>query len=112
VRITSFRRDGKWIPNFPREIPPIGSGNGEVFFPQRVNGDVRGSTNITAGAVGSLRVDPVARGATRQCPHPMPADPYPSVTPGFKEQSRMHLIYASKKTTHIITECIEINVTI
>jgi hypothetical protein len=24
----------------------------------------------------------------------------------------VHLIYASKKTTHIITECIEINVTI
>jgi hypothetical protein len=35
-----------------------------------------------------------------------------SVTPGFKGQSRVHLIYAPKKTTHIITECIEINVTI
>jgi hypothetical protein len=34
------------------------------------------------------------------------------VTPGFKGQSQVHLIYASKKTTHIITECIEINVTI
>jgi hypothetical protein len=34
------------------------------------------------------------------------------VTPGFKEQSQMHFIHASKKTTHIITECIEINVTI
>jgi hypothetical protein len=34
------------------------------------------------------------------------------VTPGFKIQSRVHLIYAPKKTTHIITECIEINVTI
>jgi hypothetical protein len=34
------------------------------------------------------------------------------VTPGFKGQSRVHLIYAPKKTTHIITECIEINVTI
>ena len=33
------------------------------------------------------------------------------VTPGFKEQSRVHLIHAPKKTTHIITECIEINVT-
>jgi hypothetical protein len=32
------------------------------------------------------------------------------VTPGFKEQSRVHLIYAPDKTTHIITECIEINV--
>jgi hypothetical protein len=32
------------------------------------------------------------------------------VTPGFKEQSRVHLIYAPEKTTHIITECIEINV--
>ena len=32
--------------------------------------------------------------------------------PGLKEQSRVHLIYATKKTTHIITECIEINVTI
>jgi hypothetical protein len=30
--------------------------------------------------------------------------------PGFKEQSRVHLIYAPEKTTHIITECIEINV--
>jgi hypothetical protein len=34
------------------------------------------------------------------------------VTPGFKRQSRVHLIYVPKKTTHIITECIEINVTI
>jgi hypothetical protein len=31
---------------------------------------------------------------------------------GFKEQSRVHLIHAPKKTTYIITECIEINVTI
>jgi hypothetical protein len=36
----------------------------------------------------------------------------PCVTPGFKEQSRVHLIHAPKKTTYIITECIEINVTI
>jgi hypothetical protein len=35
-----------------------------------------------------------------------------SVTPGFKEQSRVHLIHAPKKTTYIITECIEINVMI
>jgi hypothetical protein len=34
------------------------------------------------------------------------------VTPDFKGQSRVHLIYAPKKTTHIITKCIEINVTI
>jgi hypothetical protein len=34
------------------------------------------------------------------------------VTPGFKGQSRVHLIHAPKKTTFIITECIEINVTI
>jgi hypothetical protein len=33
-------------------------------------------------------------------------------TPGFKGQSRVHLIYATKKTTYIITECIEINVRI
>jgi hypothetical protein len=26
-----------------------------------------------------------------------------AVTPGFKGQSRVHLIYAPKKTTHIIT---------
>jgi hypothetical protein len=32
--------------------------------------------------------------------------------PGFKEQSPVHLIHALKKTTYIITECIEINVTI
>jgi hypothetical protein len=32
------------------------------------------------------------------------------VTSGFKQQSRVHLIYAPEKTTHIITECIEINV--
>jgi hypothetical protein len=32
--------------------------------------------------------------------------------PDFKEQSRVHLIHAPKKTTYIITECIEINVTI
>jgi hypothetical protein len=32
--------------------------------------------------------------------------------PGFKGQSRVHLIHAPKKTTYIITECIEINVTI
>jgi hypothetical protein len=35
-----------------------------------------------------------------------------AVTPGFKGQSRVHLIHAPKKTTYIITECIEINVTI
>jgi hypothetical protein len=35
-----------------------------------------------------------------------------SVTPGFKEQSQVHLIHAPKKTTYIITKCIEINVTI
>jgi hypothetical protein len=29
---------------------------------------------------------------------------------GFKEQTRVHLIYAPEKTTHIITECIEINI--
>jgi hypothetical protein len=34
------------------------------------------------------------------------------VTPRFKGQSRVHLIYAPKKTTYIITACIEINVTI
>ena len=33
------------------------------------------------------------------------------VTPSFKGQSRLHLIHAPKKTTYIITECIEINVT-
>jgi hypothetical protein len=37
---------------------------------------------------------------------------YAVVTPGFKGQSRVHLIHAPKKTTYIITECIEINVTI
>jgi hypothetical protein len=35
-----------------------------------------------------------------------------SVTLGFKEQSRVHLIHAPKKTTYIITDYIEINVTI
>jgi hypothetical protein len=35
-----------------------------------------------------------------------------NITPRFKEQSRMHLIHAQKKTIYIITECIEINVTI
>jgi hypothetical protein len=35
-----------------------------------------------------------------------------NVTPGFKEQSRVHLIHAPKKTTYIIIECIEINVII
>jgi hypothetical protein len=34
----------------------------------------------------------------------------PYVTPGFKDQSRVHLIHAPKKTTYIITECIEMNV--
>jgi hypothetical protein len=34
------------------------------------------------------------------------------VTPGFKEQSQVHLIHAPKKITYIITESIEINVTI
>jgi hypothetical protein len=38
---------------------------------------------------------------------------YPThVTLRFKEQSWVHLIHAPKKTTYIITECIEINVTI
>jgi hypothetical protein len=35
-----------------------------------------------------------------------------SVTPGFKEQSWVHLIHAPKKTTYIITKCIDINVTV
>jgi hypothetical protein len=35
-----------------------------------------------------------------------------NATPGFKGQSRVHLIHAPKKTTYIITECIEINVII
>jgi hypothetical protein len=34
------------------------------------------------------------------------------VTPGFKEQSWVHLIHVPKKTTYIVTECIEINVII
>jgi hypothetical protein len=34
------------------------------------------------------------------------------VTPGFKEQSLVHLIRVLKKITYVITECIEINVTI
>ena len=34
------------------------------------------------------------------------------VTTKFKGQRQVHLIYAPKKTTHIITECIEINITI
>jgi hypothetical protein len=41
-----------------------------------------------------------------------PNTTHADVTPGFKEQSQVHLIYVPKKTTHIITECIEINVTI
>jgi hypothetical protein len=36
----------------------------------------------------------------------------PGVTPGFKGQNRVHLIHAPMKTTYIITEYIEINVTI
>jgi hypothetical protein len=36
----------------------------------------------------------------------------PVVTPRFKGQSRVHHIYVLKKRTYIITECIEINVTI
>jgi hypothetical protein len=35
-----------------------------------------------------------------------------NVTPRFKGRSQVYLIYAAKKTTHIITEYIEINVTI
>jgi hypothetical protein len=31
--------------------------------------------------------------------------------PGFKEQSRVHLIHAPKKITYKIIECIKINVT-
>jgi hypothetical protein len=38
--------------------------------------------------------------------------PLMGVTPGFKGQSRVHLIHAPKKTTYIITKCIEINFTI
>jgi hypothetical protein len=32
-----------------------------------------------------------------------------SVTPDFKEQNRVHIIYVPEKTTYIITESIEIN---
>jgi hypothetical protein len=35
-----------------------------------------------------------------------------AVTPGFKGQSRVHILHAAKKITYIIIECIEINVTI
>jgi hypothetical protein len=35
-----------------------------------------------------------------------------SITPGFKGQNQVHLIHAPKKTTYIIIECIENNVTI
>jgi hypothetical protein len=35
-----------------------------------------------------------------------------AVTPGFKGQSRVHILHAPKKITYIIIECIEINVTI
>jgi hypothetical protein len=35
-----------------------------------------------------------------------------TVIPSFKEQSQVHLIHASNKTAYIITEYIEINVTI
>ena len=44
--------------------------------------------------------------------HHLDHPPRVTVTPGFKEQTRVHLIHAPKKTTYIITECIEINVTI
>ena len=43
---------------------------------------------------------------------PMGTNGHLDVTPGFKEQSRVHLIHAPKKTTYIIIECIEINVTV
>jgi hypothetical protein len=44
-------------------------------------------------------------------PHDYPlCAEHESVTLGFKEQSQVHLIYAPEKTTHIIIECIEINV--
>jgi hypothetical protein len=48
---------------------------------------------------------------TKPAKTPMGTDGHVA-TPDFKEQSRVHLIHAPKKTTYIITECIEINVTI
>jgi hypothetical protein len=42
-------------------------------------------------------------------PKALPPEGKGAVTPGFKEQSWVHLIHAPKKTTYIITECIEIN---
>jgi hypothetical protein len=105
----------------PARRPPLSSGE---LFPSAIA--TRASPTV-ASPLRSLPAAPAARlaspiaceasealGPGRTSPENQdrPRRTSIAVTPGFKEQSRVHLIHAPKKTTYIIIECIEINVTI
>jgi hypothetical protein len=70
--------------------------------------DIKGSSNALFGLALVLEGHPLllemklkhARGLLTLCALLLAQE---TVTPRFKEQSRVHLIYAPKKTTHIIT---------
>jgi hypothetical protein len=83
----------------PRQLGAVGDQIGRQFLPSV------GWRTRQSGAPPDMNIN---------CPVPdlLPFLAKPTVTPGFKGQSRVHLIHAPKKTTYIITECIEINVTI
>jgi hypothetical protein len=68
--------------------------------------------SVKAAAPAATMPLPAVPAAAARPPSPPRATETAVSHPDFKGQSRVHLIYAPKKTTHIITECIEINVTI
>jgi hypothetical protein len=70
-------------------------------------GRARAPSGATGSAAGGRGAAPPGPRGERRRPHEGELS-----HPGFKGQSRVHLIHASKKTTYIITECIEINVTV
>jgi hypothetical protein len=85
-----------------RELGRVGRRRGQSSRRARAGGSVAIHEEGGADTAGPLRKDMGA--SARETGN--------GVTPGFKGQSRVHLIHAPKKTTYIITECIEINVTI
>jgi hypothetical protein len=110
-----------------RERPDAGVTQPRVRTPARGAGLEASAWTAWPSAGGhGLAPTPVRARATGRAPPQATAPAWPDpplaarrhrkpsrrlcVTPRFKEQSQVHLIYASEKTTHIITECIEINV--
>jgi hypothetical protein len=70
-----------------------------------------GEERIEQGRVGKKRQQRAHRYQAHRRRRRREGDPLTVCnTLGFKRQSRVYLIYALEKTTHIITECIEINI--